>query len=429
MNDDLKLQYDAKATELRAQLKRWENDWATAHGGSKPGRQDIKDNPDIAEKYKEYARVRDKLADKVPPPPPPARDGRSKRSAQPLPSETPLKRTKHNDDEDLVHTPAISRKLFGSSKLTSLDPTPQRDGQVLGLFDLLVEQELTTPSKRTRDGNAATPSKRGDVQATPSKRIINVDELGRTPTSSSRRRCLTATPSRKETRTPTSKSKIQFDTPAFLRRHEAVTAGPGDGQTWDAPAPLKLPRKPLGRSLSAIVAGLRRVEEQALDDDLEALREAEDEGGERRPVEERARRRHSLDGIDEEGSSFDVRRGKDGLERNGKPLPVFKKCPKRTTRRVDIKPTEADCPPTTDPENLVGEGTDDVDDETSQPADGKKDQAVGEKGSRSMKEMVLKKKAVRKVNEVAYVNFKRLHLRNFGAKGGPGQGSRFRRRR
>ena len=35
----------------------------------------------------------------------------------------------------------------------------------------------------------------------------------------------------------------------------------------------------------------------------------------------------------------------------------------------------------------------------------------------------------KKVNELAHANFKRLKLKNHGAKGGPGFGSRFRRRR
>ena len=39
------------------------------------------------------------------------------------------------------------------------------------------------------------------------------------------------------------------------------------------------------------------------------------------------------------------------------------------------------------------------------------------------------KKAARKVNELAHANFKRLKLRNNGAKGGPSFSSRFRRRR
>ena len=39
------------------------------------------------------------------------------------------------------------------------------------------------------------------------------------------------------------------------------------------------------------------------------------------------------------------------------------------------------------------------------------------------------KTAARKVNAMAHQNFKRLKLRNSGAKGGPGHNSRFRRKR
>jgi DNA replication regulator SLD2 len=39
------------------------------------------------------------------------------------------------------------------------------------------------------------------------------------------------------------------------------------------------------------------------------------------------------------------------------------------------------------------------------------------------------RKVAKKVSAMAHQNFKRLKLRNRGAKGGPGQGSRFRRRR
>lgn len=47
MDDTIKAQYEAQAKELRASLKKWENDWASSHNGEKPGRQDIKENPDI----------------------------------------------------------------------------------------------------------------------------------------------------------------------------------------------------------------------------------------------------------------------------------------------------------------------------------------------------------------------------------------------
>ncbi|PFH58083.1 hypothetical protein XA68_14202 [Ophiocordyceps unilateralis] len=453
MNDQLRLYYDSKAKDLRAHLKRWENEWATAHGGSKPGRQDIKENPDIAEKYKEYNRVRETLAGKLPPPPPSPQDRefrRSKRPAQPLPlpSETPLKRIKHSEasgDEKPMNTPPISRKLFSPAKVTSLGPTPQKDGRVLGLFDLLVERELTTPSKWVNDMNK-TPSKRGDVQATPSKRTATTDnELGRTPTSASKRRCLMTTPRRYRGEmnvgvTPTSKSKPHFDTPAFLRRHALPVVD--EATELDAPAPLKLPRKPMVRGLSEIVASLRRAEEEALDDELEALREAEnDQGGPDAPppAETGSQPQHPVRGGFNDGAVV----GTKTLNRNEKPMTMYKKkAPKRTTRQVKMKPMRTKRPVDL---NLANDGVeeDEVEagkrvskSEGAHPADtgesdagfedGNGDGGGGEKKAKKESRM---KKTVRKVNELAHANFQRLKLRSGGAKGGPGYNSRFRRKR
>ena len=47
MDDATKTEYDEKSKDLRAELKRWENEWAQTHDGKKPGRQDIKDNAEI----------------------------------------------------------------------------------------------------------------------------------------------------------------------------------------------------------------------------------------------------------------------------------------------------------------------------------------------------------------------------------------------
>jgi hypothetical protein len=47
MDDQAKAAYENQSLQLRAELKQWEADWATAHGGKKPGRDDIKRNPDI----------------------------------------------------------------------------------------------------------------------------------------------------------------------------------------------------------------------------------------------------------------------------------------------------------------------------------------------------------------------------------------------
>ncbi|KAL6414474.1 DNA replication regulator sld2 [Ilyonectria robusta] len=47
MDDATKAEYDAQSQQLRADLKSWESDWAKTHKGQKPGREDIKANPEI----------------------------------------------------------------------------------------------------------------------------------------------------------------------------------------------------------------------------------------------------------------------------------------------------------------------------------------------------------------------------------------------
>lgn len=47
MDDEARAAYESQSLKLRADLKQWEGDWANAHAGKKPGRGDIKQNPDI----------------------------------------------------------------------------------------------------------------------------------------------------------------------------------------------------------------------------------------------------------------------------------------------------------------------------------------------------------------------------------------------
>jgi len=46
MDSETKAKYDGQSQELRVELKTWEGNWAKAHG-KKPGKEDIKQNPDI----------------------------------------------------------------------------------------------------------------------------------------------------------------------------------------------------------------------------------------------------------------------------------------------------------------------------------------------------------------------------------------------
>ncbi|KAI9147703.1 Protein arg-6 [Paramyrothecium foliicola] len=370
MDEATKAQYALKSTDIRAELKKWETDWAQSHDGKKPGRDDIKRNAEIAQKYKEYNKVRDILAGKIPPPPTREQQPK-KRKPDPIPAQTPQKRAKHLEtpskdriqNEELMNTPAISRKLFSPTPITSLGPTPQRDGCVLGLFDLLVEKELGTPSKK----NDARPESRSGIDATPSKRTSFQDEdfaqrLGRTPVSASKRKgsglFMTPLKNRDEnslTKTPTSNSvsKLHFDTPSFLKRHSLPTVD--ENGDFDAPAPLRLPRKPFARGLSEIVASLRKTEEEELDEEMDAMLEMERElAGEPRPksappkkndavVDDSQDRALPLGGFDDEGM-YDSP-DEEQLDRGGNPLRVFKKKgQKRTTRRVNMRPTRTKRP-------------------------------------------------------------------------------------
>lgn len=47
MDAQRKEQYEKDSQQLRAELKKWESKWAKEHNGSKPGRDDIKQDPEI----------------------------------------------------------------------------------------------------------------------------------------------------------------------------------------------------------------------------------------------------------------------------------------------------------------------------------------------------------------------------------------------
>ncbi|KAI0433135.1 DNA replication/checkpoint protein [Xylaria sp. FL1042] len=478
MDTDARQRYEAKSAQLRAELKQFEADWASRNGGKKPGRQDIKQNPSIASKYKKYNHVRDVLSGKLPATPPRHR----KRTSESDLSQTPSKRPKSTQTPSHVRTVDVgdgifetpsSRTLFSPVMPTSIGPTPQKNGRILGMFDLLDEDTENQPP------NGGLGGKIPKAQVTPSKRPASEMEstkLGRTPMSSSKRNMLNTfmTPSKRKednplgARTPSSVSKLHLATPAFLRRAPLPTVDE-DGHYMSPPAPLRLPRKPLGRSLSSVVAGLRKLEEERFDDEMDALREMENETDLTNAVkpmistskapqeilEPDSQAPQLLGGFDDEAlydSPTEEVKGRDG-----QPLRVYKKKgQKRTTRRVNIKPTRAKRPQATTENNTkdkTGEfdeneevvpetqfdpnkpidGLPEVDSDPDFAASDTEDEAPEKKGSKKTAKAETKEskvhKVARKVNELAHANFKRLKLRNTGSKGGPGFGSRFRRRR
>ncbi|TGJ87781.1 hypothetical protein E0Z10_g948 [Xylaria hypoxylon] len=483
MGEDARRRYEAKSSQLRAELKQFEADWASRNGGKKPGRQDIKQNPSIAFKYKNYNHVRDVLAGKLPATPSRSRQNTSDNDLHL--SHTPSKRPKFMQtpsqvrtvdvDDGIFQTPS-SRTLFSPVMPTSIGPTPQKNGRILGIFDLLEENNENEPP------NGDLAGKHTKIQVTPSKRAASEMEdskLGRTPMSSSKRNMLNTfmTPSKRRednplgARTPSTVSKLHLATPSFLRR-APMPAVDEDGQYMSPPAPLRLPRKPLGRGLSSVVAGLRKLEEEKLDEELEILNEMENEtissvskpalSASKPPADilkPDSQVPQLLGGFDDEDlydSPTEEVKGRDG-----QPLRVFKKKgQKRTTRRVNMKPTRNRRPqaPTEDdtrsktgddthdeevvPEtqfdpNKPIEGLPDIDSDSDfnasdvedESAEKKEPKKEPKKKARAEKKEGKVHKVARKVNELAHANFKRLKLKNTGTKGGPGFGSRFRRRR
>jgi hypothetical protein len=241
-----------------------------------------------------------------------------------------------------------------------------------------------------------------------------------------------------------------------------------------SPQMVRVPRKPLVRGLSSMLAGLRKMEEDAADEDLEALREMEndmDGGSESAPkvtvtapkeavlVEDR-QPRLPLGGFDDE-AMFDSEPDEiknPTLGRDGQPLKVYKKKgQKRTTRRVKMKPTRSkpqaqpEARPQEDSEAELAQANEAVPgtqiDNTAEFADARNfdsdsqsEYTASEGGTRYRRPDQSKKKkritkdgkiktVAKKVTAVTHQNFKRLKLRNSGAKGGVAHNSRFRRKR
>ncbi|KAJ5124332.1 uncharacterized protein N7515_008157 [Penicillium bovifimosum] len=217
----------AQAVNLRAELKNWEKAFALDNGGRKAGRNDIKQNAEIAAKYKEYGRLKALEASlsrhetsrqdasqshtkKRKHASPPGRDNEflqatPRKSARGLFATPSTNRIKHHPAQlDPYDSPSTLRRLFSPSThrqglpepsplKAAIGPTPQRDGKTLGLFDMISESggSSATPSvKRQTDKLAAafrTPSKRRPIEAIPEapeeESLQETPRLARTPAS------------------------------------------------------------------------------------------------------------------------------------------------------------------------------------------------------------------------------------------------------
>ncbi|KAK3173612.1 hypothetical protein OEA41_006944 [Lepraria neglecta] len=470
-------------TALRQELKAWETSFAAAHEGRKAGREDIKQHPDIEEKYKQYNRLRH------PSQQPPAsktatptkKRHRSTISNLPPSNHTPSKRLKSNhsihDSIIATYDSPTSTYLSPTTHRTSIGPTPQKDGQVLGLFDRLsTSSKDNTPSKRYVQLSLAsrmqtTPSKRSSTQDREPVPASTGKRRHKSPLSASKQTYLNTflTPSANRvlnSHTPSSRngvSKLRFDeTPAFLRRDSQRAYTGKENETleedisWSPVMVRKLP-KPAGRGLSTLVKGLRDMEDEKLDEELEMLREME---GDYAPSSKAVQPKILVDdsqrpdmplGPDGGGDSEDSEIEKEGKGRDGKPLKVWKKKgQKRTTRRVLMKPNVAKWKPEPawkgeaesedDGQQAVVEETlatmqgpkgdeDDYEDELAtdhemEESNNRKNKTTEKSGE---KKEGFAAKVRKKISATAHANFRALKIKNKQSKGKGG--GRFGRRR
>lgn len=191
---------------------------------------------------------------------------------------------------ELEPTPAAIRMHLG--------PTPQKDGHILSLFDDL----SSTASKPSRTALATIEANANFTPSRPSQLMFMDDESppenvhDRTPASSSKRFLLdsfvSTTPLKRkrddeEPTHATPSSAKGLSTPAFLRRssnmlimdtlveeaendHELKSMNIGRMRQ----PPFK--KRGIVRSLSSIIQGLRKQEDDKLDEELEMMREMEE---------------------------------------------------------------------------------------------------------------------------------------------------------
>jgi DNA replication and checkpoint protein len=431
----------AHSTSLRTKLKQWEKSFAASHSGQKPGREDIKACLEIAKTYKEYNRVRDvldgklgveSLDDAVKRSPTAGKGGRRKHGARKNSSETeargdaayvptPRKASRPPHQGPNVPFPNLLDSYDPPSSasprrylVTAIGPTPQRDGKVLGLFDLLSNSgrsSQATPSTRKRKidilGDDANRGVGGSViEQTPSRKRTRVENDGgdlldhlddstprghqrhsRTPTSEGKKFMLSqffATPSTmrfaaiagglNETledqavdrvasaqqtplRTHVLGSRVNRTgdidlpaldaTPAYLKRScsfkdrllsvSASTTGATEFQKTNLlTGPPTLRRYKCGpKPLSEIVRGLRQMEDEQHDDDLDALREMESARANVLVGDSQA----TETGAGTGNGSMGV--GVEAGEENRAFTKVWrKKGQKRTTRRANMRPVK-----------------------------------------------------------------------------------------
>lgn len=251
----------------------------------------------------------------------------------------------------------------------SVGPTPQKNGRVLGLFDLLSPSSVKrTPSKKPvlqqiNPNIITTPSKRQN----PEQSRINAESSPaskdrKSPLDASKRMCLSSflTPSVSRNSifdenivSRESVPDLQLEgTPVFLQRHNQFALHgqqcTNDDDTW-RPVAFPTGSKPAGRGLSTLVKGLRDMEDRYLDEEMELQKEIENELGSQSidchttPTiivkdSQVAEMPLGPDGGAESDVADDEDIGVQGKDWNDRLLTARKRGQKRKTKKIAMKP-------------------------------------------------------------------------------------------
>lgn len=273
-------------------------------------------------------------------------------------------------------------------------------------------------------------------------------------------------------------TKIGEETPSFLRRTNSLGAisqnataegdddANPDGISW---SPVRPRPKPFGRTLSALVQSLRQIEDDKADEDLDLLRELENDRTTPaltfQPSIKPAILVHNSQAIaarlgPDRGISSDEDQMEEDVE--GKPGKKWKKKgQKRTTRKVNLKPTTVKWRPEPEWEGPQGgKGNGNIGEEAHALDEGvgetqRTDELMANKAAlkeitkevqdvpaskiSKIRAMIEKTKAARieepagkksktKVGALAHMNFRSLNIKNKNSKC-KGKGGRFGRRR
>jgi len=469
----------ASYDQLRVELKTWEKNFI-ADNGRKPKREDIKSNTAIAAKYKLFGLSR---------PAKPAREQAETPKKRPQQRKYSNEALRERPQNIAANTPrkdsrtAAAPKQHGLSPVkeeqptpafirSALGPTPQKDGHVLGIFDMLTSD---TPSKPSLAGEGNT------IAATPSKAIKTASSdssISRTPQSSSKRYYLDAfvgTPMKRkrdgeDVGTPSSIKKM-YATPSFLRRTNTLAPIEESHVAESSAIPPPFRKRGLVRSLSNMIQTLKKQEEEDMEGEWDIMNELEaEERGESVPqpkkptvqVEDSQGVEMPLgpdQGPKESESEEEAPLGRDGLPRKAWKKKGLKRQTKRTKMKArphkagkeqdlagdDGGESDADddvvaetqltgaAPAATSTRTQAGDESGSEyggnDGETEAPVKAKnkpKPAKKKEKEKEGEKEGVVKK-AVRKVSASAHANFRKLKIKNKNSKAS-GRGGRFGRR-